>query len=114
MLEAQQPSRTDHAWVRTAMCRFALCACDLSKDFPGYVDQDIAAARLCGPWKKVGLITEARQLAMAACMPQSYRAPPVDAVQRMLDLYGPKDRDHADIQVRQPCDIPAPPPRPQC
>lgn len=99
MLESQQPSRTDHAWVRTAMCKFALAACDQTKDFPGYVDEESAAARLCGPWKKAGLLREARQLALAACLPQPYRTPRVEAVQRTLDLYGQKDRDHEDIKV---------------
>jgi hypothetical protein len=99
MLEAQQASRTDHAWVRVAMCKFATAACDQSKDFPGYVDADKVAARLCAPFRKLGFHAESRQLAMASCTPQPFRAPSVESVQRMLDMYGPKNEDHADMKV---------------
>jgi hypothetical protein len=104
MFEALQPSswsHHDYAWVRAAMCKFVLAACDQSRDFPGYVNEEKVAARLCGAWKKAGLVEEARQLAVTACVPRPFRAPAVDAVHRMLDTYSQKGpAEHEDVQVR--------------
>jgi hypothetical protein len=104
MFEILQPSawsQQDYGWLRTAMCKFVLAACDQSRDFPGYVNEEKVAARLCGQWKKAGLIEEARQLAVTACATRPFRAPTVDSVHRILDMFGPQGSVvHADVQVR--------------
>ncbi len=104
MFEILQPSarsQQDCVWLRTAMCKFVLAACDQSRDFPGYVNEEKVAARLCGPWAKAGLIEEARQLAVTACATRPFRAPTVDSVRRMLDMFGPQGSvEHADVKVR--------------
>ena len=104
MLEMLQPaswSQQDYVWLRTCMCKFVLAACDQSRDFTGYVNQEKIAARMCGPWKKAGLIEQARQLAVSACAPRPFRAPTVESVHRMLDMFGPQGPvEHVDVQVR--------------
>ena len=104
MFEMLQPaswSQQDYAWLRTAMCKFVLAACDQSRDFPGYVNEERIASRLCAPWKKAGLAEQARQLAAIACAPRPFRAPTVDSVRRMLDMFGPQGSvEHVDVQVK--------------
>ena len=103
MFEILQPSswsQQEYVWLRIAMCKFVLAACDQSRNFPGFVNEEKIAARLCQPWKKAGLIEEARRLAAAACATRPFRAPTVDSVHRMLGMFGPQGSvQHADVQV---------------